>query len=174
MKVKCVDCEDILSHRSMDSHMSVKHQKGKVHKCDICNIFFPRRERLRDHIILNHNEKNDSESFVCTQCGKTFLTKERFTNHIRMLHNISSNFYFCSICKKQFNNASKLREHNRKNHLKINCGQYSQLMQQWKNIHKTQSVDVMASWEDMFSAEEVEDIQQHPLQKFYIPVIIAN
>ena len=43
------------------------------------------------------------------------------------------------------------------------------MKRQVKNIHKT--VIVKASQEDMFSAEEVEDIQQHPLQDFYIPVI---
>ncbi|KAF5307683.1 hypothetical protein FQR65_LT06738 [Abscondita terminalis] len=126
----------INKHLSENNDMKKLLHTGDIreHKCDICSRMYKTKHLLKAH-QLTHGEK----SFLCSECGKGFVTKAALQSHLKvhtgekphtcnvcgksfahvgsfeahMLIHTGQRPYNCSICKKAFTQLSHLKYHSR-------------------------------------------------------------
>jgi len=53
----------------------------------------------------------------CPLCSEHFYTSRGFTEHVRLIHNYNLKASRCEICKKEFTNDHKRRQHVQRDHL---------------------------------------------------------
>ena len=91
--VPCPDCGKHFANESL-----VKAHKKKVHTaspCPVCGVVI---KNIRVHMEEMHIANSDKR-FHCEDCGKGFMTKQRFESH-RMNNHIKSQPHRCRYCKK--------------------------------------------------------------------------
>ncbi len=93
------------------SEQNIPEKRREKHQCHICQkqLFFAK-------ILQNHIEKeHDQESYQCSQCQKTYVTKSKFKDHQARAHignnNDPSKQVMCEICSKIFGDSKRLRQH---------------------------------------------------------------
>ena len=91
--VPCPDCGKHFANESL-----VKAHKKKVHTaspCPVCGVVI---KNIRVHMEEMHIANSDKR-FHCEDCGKGFMTKQRFESH-RMNNHIKSQPHRCRYCEK--------------------------------------------------------------------------
>ena len=89
--VPCPDCGKHFANESL-----VKAHKKKVHTaspCPVCGVVI---KNIRVHMEEMHIANSDKR-FHCEDCGKGFMTKQRFESH-RMNNHIKSQPHRCRYC----------------------------------------------------------------------------
>ena len=100
-------CNNHPHHRSM-SNCEIK----------ICDKNFTSKNQLKNHIMIDHKEK---EPFLCDICNITFSTKQNKNRHLLVVHDknfeekvkhvkVKSEF-ICEICFISFKNNLNFEEH---------------------------------------------------------------
>lgn len=87
----CEKCgENVVGKKTLENHMR-KHNTavGKLkttRKCDICPYETKDQANLSKHTKRVHSEKPEKvkKSRDCSDCGKTFLRKDKFDNHVKV------------------------------------------------------------------------------------------
>ncbi|XP_062705307.1 zinc finger protein 626-like [Aedes albopictus] len=74
-------------------------------RCEICNVWISRKERLRRHITEIHESKETE----CDICHKTYPNLKAMRKHKSLVH-VALNFE-CEVCGKRFKKALNLTEH---------------------------------------------------------------
>ena len=123
----CHCCKAFSKRQTLQYHKQTAHDSsGSSIKCDCCDKEFKRKSELQKHLkerdfketfqyckvvfenprsyrkhLLIHEKIDDenSESFSCDVCGKTFLGISRLRDHHSKFHNPKNNC-ICSICNK--------------------------------------------------------------------------
>ncbi|XP_053608831.1 zinc finger protein 431-like isoform X2 [Plodia interpunctella] len=133
---------------------SKPHQKK--YQCDKCKQIFDQISTFKLHMVGNHKLKSHTFSyeiesalskemkFMCTECGKSLKTQEKFEIHcmghgdpelecnkchkvfaskftLRTHRKIHTRKYPCSYCSKTFSDADDLRSHCAKIHFMFMC-----------------------------------------------------
>ncbi|VEN58024.1 unnamed protein product [Callosobruchus maculatus] len=109
---------------NLTSHMLTHDFEGELfkYKCTICDYKTPRKHSYGRHMKGHEKVKE----FVCSDCGKEFLRKSCFDEHIltyhvaneELLETITHTIHFCQICEFRTTIVSKLMVHYKKKHPK--------------------------------------------------------
>lgn len=104
--IVCDVCGKTCSNsNSLYVHQKWAHYKPKF-ECEICHRRMVTQENLDQHILLQHERR---ESFVCEECGKSFLENHRLKQH--MMTHTGDRPYDCHICGKAFARRTSYRQH---------------------------------------------------------------
>ena len=81
---KCMFCKaEFTSHGSLKRHLQICNNiKPNTFVCDVCQVSFPQKYRLLEHIKGKHQEPR----YVCQFCGKKFSWRSSFKAHLRHSH----------------------------------------------------------------------------------------
>ena len=83
---------------------SEKTVESRDHVCDICARAYKTKHLLKAH-RLTHGEK----SFLCSNCGKGFVTKAALHSHLKV--HTGEKPHTCVICKKSFAHVGSFDSH---------------------------------------------------------------
>lgn len=99
--------KEFKSRGAMDSHSVVHKELTREDgaRCQICNTWISRKNRLRRHMIEIH----ESKEAECDVCHKTYPNMKAMVNHRRNIH--GGQTFECEICGKQFKRSINLKEH---------------------------------------------------------------
>ncbi|KXJ74871.1 hypothetical protein RP20_CCG012795 [Aedes albopictus] len=99
--------KEFKSRGAMDSHSVVHKELTREDgaRCEICNVWISRKNRLRRHMIEIH----ESKEAECNVCHKTYPNMKAMVNHRRNIH--GGQTFECEICGKQFKRSINLKEH---------------------------------------------------------------
>ena len=88
--------------------------------CELCGRIYPQYGELRRHQRRAHEaqrlDNNGERNFLCSTCGKAFLTKDTLTKH-NSLH--SGRTYPCSHCDQVLSSRASLCIHTKRKHTKV-------------------------------------------------------
>uniref|UniRef100_A0A3Q2QYD3 Zinc finger protein 578-like n=1 Tax=Fundulus heteroclitus TaxID=8078 RepID=A0A3Q2QYD3_FUNHE len=101
----CIDCEKGFTSQSGYYHHQRLHKKGRVFTCKECNKGF-----LCSYSLKQHERVHDGPTNFCVICERHF-SKNGFIRHMQM-HRGERNF-LCTTCGKAFLSSGELRLHNR-------------------------------------------------------------
>ena len=76
--------------------------------CDVCGKSFKVKSNLKDHMASH----SDARSFLCGICGKSLKNRQCLNRHL-FTHGVKQT---CSICNRNFANATSLGIHQREKH----------------------------------------------------------
>ena len=87
----CEKCgENVVGKKTLENHMR-KHNTAVVklkttRKCDICPYETKDQANLSKHTkrVLSEKPEKVKKSRDCSDCGKTFLRKDKFDNHVKV------------------------------------------------------------------------------------------
>ncbi|XP_017468999.1 PREDICTED: zinc finger protein 2 homolog isoform X6 [Rhagoletis zephyria] len=102
----CSICgEKALTSSHLLLHMHRRHEKRPLHKCKLCPKTFYERRRLRDHLAVHKNVRDE----ICRVCKKGFKNVKQLRQH-QLIHNAEKK-YTCKFCGKRFAQSSGLCGH---------------------------------------------------------------
>ena len=109
-----INCPENASEKNTD-----KVHEGKTQKCEFCIKSFFNKSSLKRHINTFHtnssnNDSKNQKKYKCQWCVKTFTCSNSLKRHISAFH--QGQMPTCYICCKLFFNASKLIQHEMKEH----------------------------------------------------------
>ena len=84
------------------------HESDRSFKCDLCNYFFPKRYKLKNHIEAVHEKS--VPRLNCEFCSKTFFATSNLNKHVRIIHEGERRFK-CDGCHKRFAFRNHLHSH---------------------------------------------------------------
>ncbi|XP_028128754.2 zinc finger protein 91-like [Diabrotica virgifera virgifera] len=90
-----------------ESHSDNSLIPFKKYKCTTCNLTLPYKKNLDQHMEHMHSSE-EKKSFLCTDCGHSFASISRLTDHMK-IHKEGQ--YVCSFCDKKFKKKPYLNMH---------------------------------------------------------------
>ena len=87
-----------------------KHDKGPF-SCPKC----PRVLKSEHGLAYHMNIHNGVAAFLCPDCGRSFVTKQKMQNHVRAKHT-HERPYICDQCGAGFIRSDKMLIHKRRVH----------------------------------------------------------
>ena len=107
---KCPKCPRMLKSESgLKYHMNI--HDGFTFSCHMC----PKVLKSKHGLAYHMNIHNSSQAFLCNDCGKSFVTKQKLQNHVRAKHTMERP-YVCDTCGSGFVRSDKLLIHKRRVH----------------------------------------------------------
>lgn len=97
------------SNPALKYHMR-KHDKGPFN-CPKC----PRVLKSEHGLAYHMNIHNGIAAFLCNDCGRSFVTKQKMQNHVRAKHT-NERPYICDQCGTGFIRSDKMLIHKRRVH----------------------------------------------------------
>lgn len=113
---------EFFSRPSLYSHFKEQHlERGRPHKCDVCQSSFKRKSHLVDHMASHTGEIKHE----CVDCGTSYSKANSLTRHRRSFHHepvlinkqvnrkaVSTEGQFkCTFCPKSFKHRSSMNFH---------------------------------------------------------------
>ena len=97
----------------MRKHNTAVGKLKTTGKCDICPYETKDQSNLSKHTKRVHSEKPEKvkKSRDCSDCGKTFLRKDKFDNHVRVHHKNEAPLETCKDCDHKFTKSADLVRH---------------------------------------------------------------
>ncbi|PIK57481.1 putative zinc finger protein [Apostichopus japonicus] len=102
---QCPFCNEVFEVEENMREHNCRGVKDKPFKCSRCDLSFPRKPALTQHLKIHENEPQ----YRCSFCQKTFHFKNSLTYHER-IHTQEKPFK-CTTCEKAFKDKSHLRRH---------------------------------------------------------------
>ena len=84
---------------------------GHSFSCHMC----PKVLKSKHGLAYHMNIHNSTQAFLCNDCGKSFVTKQKMQNHVRAKHTLERP-YVCDTCGTGFVRSDKLLIHKRRVH----------------------------------------------------------
>ena len=125
---KCNECNSTFEDQKiLNSHIA-KHRKTESFECDLCGVYFKRKNLLQDHVIAKHKGNNsnktqdynssqsrvskqkslDTNKQVTCDCARSFTTKSELSKHMATHTNVQ---YDCNKYTKKFETIHDLTNH---------------------------------------------------------------
>ena len=126
--VMCVYCRSIYKTKDITNHISVSHnqhnnfyppykRKGRINStkfdCLICHQMFNNVSDIQYHLYNAHQVFENNSPIIpniCTQCHKTFSSKQAMINHMNICKPKDNNTT-CDQCHKTFSSKQTLKNH---------------------------------------------------------------
>ena len=90
----------------LEAHFATSHLiEGKQYKCDICDIVFDSKGKLKSHSNKTHRNHHK-----CNICNKIFGTYDHLRIHMQRVHE-NKREHKCNSCMKAFHSAILLKKH---------------------------------------------------------------
>lgn len=110
LKYKCSYCDKQFHQKTgLTIHEDSIHFKKRAFVCHICNKDFIRNDRLKKHILHDHEGVPKPRDHICPYCGKGFTTQSILSNHIRT--HTGERPYECEYCQTCFRQPTALKTH---------------------------------------------------------------
>lgn len=93
---------------ALDRHVA-RHADPQPFACDLCRRRYSSRSSLRAHVEARHAERPEERHHTCGVCGKVYLQKNSFTEHMKT--HTGEFRYQCDTCGKQFVKRSHYESH---------------------------------------------------------------
>lgn len=108
----CAVCDFSASTSSdVKRHTKFVHLNIKEHACNKCNYSCATKQNLESHKNSIHNEISEADKLQCMECGKCFIQRGHFVQHVKTVHHKIRAFK-CDICDgKTFPQRSHLNMH---------------------------------------------------------------
>ena len=107
---KCPKCpRKLKSESGLKYHMNI--HDGHSFSCHMC----PKVLKSKHGLAYHMNIHNSTQAFLCNDCGKSFVTKQKMQNHVRAKHTLERP-YVCDTCGTGFVRSDKLLIHKRRVH----------------------------------------------------------
>ncbi|XP_045507927.1 zinc finger protein 184-like isoform X1 [Colias croceus] len=113
-----IDCEylDDVCSEFLTFRKRTKNKKNCLFTCPICHKHF-----ISDYFLNKHVLKHTFETVNCKFCAKTFKSKSRMFEHVKVVHSLKTQvFAECNVCGRNFTDALKLKKHI-KRHFNTQC-----------------------------------------------------
>lgn len=79
----CTMCDQrFFSKTHVQKHM-IKHFGERIHRCEVCNKSYPRKQTLRDHNLRIHSSE---KKFMCSVCSQGFVQNKDLRIHMKIHH----------------------------------------------------------------------------------------
>lgn len=101
---KCQICFKVFPYKAHLREHEVKHSNKQPFSCPNCNKRFKRKNALKRHILLFHEERTDAK--VCS-CGKAFNSEDCVLQH----QDCSGNAFVCHECGIYYKTQASLDNH---------------------------------------------------------------
>lgn len=112
---------DFVSRQSLYSHFKEQHSdRGRPHKCDLCQTSFKRRSHLEDHVLSHTGEVR----YNCKDCGAKYAKSKSLIRHRKLAHSalpltakivnktgLTGGEFQCKYCPKSFKHRPSLNFH---------------------------------------------------------------
>ena len=105
--VHCDYCELVFPSRNLLREHVRTH---KSFPCDLCGSVFSRERGLRSHIQQKHVGDTDALRRTCPHCAVEFSSVSNMNTHIRVAHE-GSKAFVCQFCSKCFGYKNVLERH---------------------------------------------------------------
>lgn len=110
LKHQCEECDRKCYNKSeLKLHQDSVH-RGVTHSCQLCSKTFAFKEGLQKHLLLAHGSEEEKKRFPCPQCSRAYPLERLLRHHINISHNKTRNF-LCTSCGKRFLTPGELRIH---------------------------------------------------------------
>lgn len=117
----CDICQNHMEYQKECYHLGVKRSRNRKEfknpqiQCKYCDEMMD-KNLLKTHMNRKHESKLEKE-YLCTQCGKSFLTLNKLYIHLEADHfDPGIKKYDCVKCTKSFDMHVKLRKHMKVSH----------------------------------------------------------
>ncbi|CAG9789625.1 unnamed protein product [Diatraea saccharalis] len=113
---------DICGGHFFEEHKLIVHQKSHQDKsnilypCKECGKLFKSKHGMYYHVSRAHNAE---PTFHCYKCDEILFSQTLRYRHMIEVHGELARKFPCDNCDKVYDTKKSLREHNRKNHLKV-------------------------------------------------------
>ncbi|KAF5294410.1 hypothetical protein FQA39_LY13395 [Lamprigera yunnana] len=109
----------------LQAHLYKHRDEEAILDCRFCNKSFPTPRQYFKHCLTESHDKNSCELYwyICEYCGKQFMKKYMFEQHLRRFHDTQLGNYSCQFC----NYKSKYKP-NLHRHLKLHFTKENQFM----------------------------------------------
>ena len=98
------------SLKSIKSHRTKNHKKGKQFCCPYCDTKDICWITLLRHVSSNHQEHYEKK-FLCNICDKGFLFSSLYTKHKNIAHLEKEKIHICDICGNHYTEMYRLQQH---------------------------------------------------------------
>jgi len=108
LSVACTVCRRVYnSFHALKAHTKLIHLKTG-YQCEICKRRLLSTDSLEAH-LQRHEGSRNIDTYICTTCGETFLTKNKLNKHV-IIHG-EVNPYVCPVCQKAFEKRANQVQH---------------------------------------------------------------
>ncbi|KAJ8667992.1 hypothetical protein QAD02_009655 [Eretmocerus hayati] len=105
-KFTCDVCDKSFDRKAYRNRHVKSHSNERLYRCKICFDELKSNRNLKEHVLRKHNNE---KFYLCDHCGKRFVIKQDYTNHMR-LHS-RDNPMSCEFCHKKFARKDSLMRH---------------------------------------------------------------
>ncbi|XP_068626140.1 zinc finger protein OZF-like [Battus philenor] len=109
--LKCQACDRTFENkRALTRHVKKDHLMERKHVCNVCDMRFYLKHRLKDHMLVHSGEKQ----FQCHVCSRWYATKKSVRQHLRS--HADDRRHACTLCVQAFVQQNTLKNHMRAKH----------------------------------------------------------
>jgi KRAB domain-containing zinc finger protein len=108
--LKCTECEETFRVKSSLHYHQQRHVKPSF-ECSVCPRTFKSGRGLKYHMNIHNN----IAEYLCDDCGRAFVTRQKLINHRRAKHTFERP-YICDVCGEGFTRSDWLVVHKRRAH----------------------------------------------------------
>lgn len=106
-KIPCPECNKMFQTRQKMQRHKWIHRK-KPFSCEVCAMSFLLQSELDGHRLSEHAEQ---KKYSCTECGKSFASRQGLWEHNRSHDESKTVPYVCRECTKTFSSRSGMLIH---------------------------------------------------------------